>query len=40
MVEQPGQPAAKPDRHRTINERAYAIWHEDGQPNRTEHEVS
>lgn len=33
MDEQPGQPAGgQPTRERTVNERAYAMWHEAGQP--------
>ncbi len=33
MDEQPGQPASgQPARERTVTARAYAIWHEAGQP--------
>ena len=32
MVEQTDQAIETPERGRTINERAYAIWHEEGQP--------
>ena len=32
MDEQPDQRAAKPGREQAINKRAYAIWHEQGQP--------